>query len=211
MKQSPLTLAAGCIVVATIGLVVGILVMGVTDQYAANRDFIEYWASGQQLLHHGNPYDANAILRLQQAAGMQDTEPQITLSPPVALCWLLPLGLVSPKTGLVLWMLALIASLLLSIWLIWVLSGRPDNGYHLCGENVRPDRGMSAAGSDRNLSSSWSRTVSFPGGPLALSCRGRSSCLCLETAPVSAVLHRSVAAIAGPKRFPSSPASRPPC
>ena len=25
------------------------------------RDFVEYWASGQQLMHHANPYDGSAL------------------------------------------------------------------------------------------------------------------------------------------------------
>ena len=62
----------------------------------------------------------------------------MTLSPPVALGMLFPLGFVSPKTGLTLWMLALIASLLVSIWIIWVLNGRPDSGYHFGGYLFAP-------------------------------------------------------------------------
>ncbi|SRR5579875_860321 len=139
MNKSPWrVVAAACIAIAAAGLILGLLVAGITDKYAANRDFIEYWAAGQQLLHHANPYDAFATLRLQRQAGMERTDPQITLSPPIALCLLLPLGLLSPKTGLALWMLALIASLLVSIWMLWVLNGRPDSAYHVCGYMFAP-------------------------------------------------------------------------
>jgi hypothetical protein len=40
-------------------------------QNSPNRygDFIEYWAAGQLMTHHANPYDPSEILRLQRAAG----------------------------------------------------------------------------------------------------------------------------------------------
>src|SRR5258708_20760486 len=34
------------------------------------RDFVAYWATGQQLAHHANPYDADAILRRGHASGL---------------------------------------------------------------------------------------------------------------------------------------------
>jgi hypothetical protein len=139
MKKSPLRVfAAVCIVVATIGLLIGILALGVNDQYAASRDFIEYWAAGQQLIQHANPYDPESILRIERAMGMRENEPQVSFSPPIALCLLLPLGLVSAKTGFIVWLLAIIGSLLLSIWLIWILNGRPDSAYHFCGYLFAP-------------------------------------------------------------------------
>lgn len=139
MKKNPWRVfAAICIVIATVGFVVGVLVVQLTDTYAASRDFIEYWAAGEQLIHGANPYDAGATLRIERAVGFPRADPQITLSPPAALCVLLPLGLVSPKTGLVLWSLALLASLLGSIWIIWALNGRPGSGYHFCGYLFAP-------------------------------------------------------------------------
>ena len=139
MKKSPLRVfAAYGIVVATVCLLAGMFVVGSTDKYAANRDFIEYWAAGQLLIHGENPYDSGATLQIQREVGLEGDEPQITFSPPIALCMVLPLGFVSPKIGLALWLLALIASLLISIWIIWVLNGRPDNGYHFCGYLFAP-------------------------------------------------------------------------
>lgn len=139
MKKNPLrVLAALAIVAASTCLLVGMLVAGVSEKYAANRDFIEYWAAGHQLIHNANPYDATATFQLQRAAGLEDSEPQVTFSPPVALCLLLPLGLLSAKTGLILWTLTLIASLLVSIQLLWILNGRPDSGYHICGYLFAP-------------------------------------------------------------------------
>lgn len=139
MTKNPLrVLAAAAIVLASVCLLVGMLIVGVSDKYAANRDFIEYWAAGHQLIHNANPYDATETFELQRAAGLEDSEPQVTFSPPVALCLLLPLGVVSAKTGLILWTLALIASLLGSIQMLWILNGRPESGYHFCGYLFAP-------------------------------------------------------------------------
>ena len=139
MNKGVSHLVARCLIMlATAGLVVGMMVLGLSDKDAAKKDFIEYWAAGQQLVRGANPYDATEVLRLESGAGLVGNEPQVTFSPPLGLALVLPLGLVSAKTGLILWLLALISSLLLSIWMIWVLNGRPDSAYHFCGYMFAP-------------------------------------------------------------------------
>src|SRR5271165_2239703 len=131
-------IAAGCIVVAGFALLLGILMIGVTEKKAAKCDFIEYWAAGQQLVHHANPYDVQATFQLQRGVALDADEPQVTFSPPVALFMVLPLGFVTPKTGLIVWLLLFIASLLVSVWLLWIMNGRPDSGLHFCGYMFAP-------------------------------------------------------------------------
>jgi hypothetical protein len=139
MKTSPLrVVAAACIVAACFCFVVGMFVVFLNDKSAAQRDFIEYWAAGQQLTRGANPYDATAILQLERAVGLDGDQPKVTFSPPVALFLALPLGFVSPKAGLILWLLVLVASLSASIWILWILHGRPDSGLHLCGYLFAP-------------------------------------------------------------------------
>jgi len=41
-----------------------------TGNIAGARDFVVYWATGQQLVHHGNPYDVDAMMRIEIAAGL---------------------------------------------------------------------------------------------------------------------------------------------
>jgi hypothetical protein len=126
-------IGASCIVVAGFCLVAGILFFGTSNRRAANKDFIEYWAAGQQLIHGANPYDGGAILRLERAVGLDSNKPRITFSPPVAFFMVLPLGFLSAKMGLTLWSLALLTSLSLSNWILWIINGRPANRYHLLG------------------------------------------------------------------------------
>jgi len=127
MKSSPLrVLAAVCI------LAVGacILIFAIRGNTAGQKDFIEYWAAGQQLIHGADPYDGVAILQLERTAGFDANRPLITFSPPIALVWALPLGLVSAKMGVTIWLLALLACLVPSVRMLWILNGRPDNRIH---------------------------------------------------------------------------------
>lgn len=139
-------IAAGCIAVACLGLVVAMFVAFLSDKDAADRDFIEYWAAGQQLVHGADPYDHAAIFALQQHAGLKEDRPKITFSPPPLLVITLPLGFVTPKTGLIFFLLIVVGGLMASIWLIWALFGRPDSGLQLCGFVFAPAAACLMAG-----------------------------------------------------------------
>ena len=130
--------AASCIIAAGFCLVFSILFFGLSSKSAANRDFIEYWAAGQQLTHHANPYDGEAILRLQREAGFDGSKPKITFSPPVAFFLVWPLGLVSARAGVILWTLALLSSIAISIWILWIINGRRASRFHLLGYLFAP-------------------------------------------------------------------------
>src|ERR1700728_3727363 len=148
MKKSPVRfLVAACIVVAGHLFVLGILTFGVTSRDVTERDFISYWAAGQQLMHGASPYDIEAVRNLERAEGGGKNQPLLVMrNPPVAFFLALPLGLVSPKIGLSLWLLVLLASLSISIWVLWLLNGRPDNRYHLLGYAFAPVRVCLMAG-----------------------------------------------------------------
>jgi hypothetical protein len=107
---------------------------------ATNRDYTEYWAVGHQLVHHRNPYDAQALLLILQAAGSKANEHthMILRNPPSALFITLPLGFVSVTTGAVVWSLALIAALMASIRMLWIMHGRPEDRLHLVGYMFPP-------------------------------------------------------------------------
>ena len=76
-------LAAAGILAAGACLLLAILVIGTDDKNATGRDFIQYWALEQQLAHRANPYNADAILRIERAVGMDKPGVLISLSPPV--------------------------------------------------------------------------------------------------------------------------------
>ncbi len=140
MKSSPWrVLAAGCIVAAGVCFVGIIYATGLSDKNASQRDFISYWAAGQQLAHGENPYDFAAVHNLERAAGREDNQPLLVMrNPPVAFFLALPLGLVGPKTGLILWSLVLLAFFSMSIWILWLIHGRPGSRFHLFGYVFAP-------------------------------------------------------------------------
>lgn len=128
-KKSPSrVVAAVCIVLACVGLVVGMFVIFLSDKDAAARDFIEYWAAGQLLVHGANPYDPVDLLRLERGVGLDGTKPKVSFSPPPVLFLTLPLGFMTPKLGLISWLLVLNGCLLASMWILWDLHGRPASG-----------------------------------------------------------------------------------
>ena len=104
-----------------------------TRQDVAGRDYIQYWAAGQQLVHGSNPYNAGDILRLEKAADHSRTQPEISFSPPLILPFVLLLGLFSAKTGLTLLFAVLLAALSVSMWILWQLHGCPDTLLFLLG------------------------------------------------------------------------------
>ena len=70
MKAIPLrTLAAACIVAAGFCLVSAIIALSLAPTNPGSRDFIEYWAAEQLLIHHANPYDRVATFQIERAAG----------------------------------------------------------------------------------------------------------------------------------------------
>jgi hypothetical protein len=124
--------AAGFALVGVL-LVIGIVVFGLDRHAATSKDFLQYWSAERLLANGGNPYDVAATLQLERSVGFKENQPLITLSPPVAFCFALPLAWVSPNSGLIGWMLLMFACMLASVWILWLLQGRPDTRYHLIG------------------------------------------------------------------------------
>ena len=104
-------LACGLTGVTALLLLRGMLV------YAGARDFVLYWATGQRLAHHANPYDLAALGTLERAAGMKAAATM--RNPPWALPLVLPLGHISAGLGGILWTLCLLALMVAAVWIAW--------------------------------------------------------------------------------------------
>jgi hypothetical protein len=114
-------------------------VMPLTGNIAGARDFVVYWATGQQLVHHANPYDAAAMNGLERSAGLRPEYGVLFMrNPPWGLLLALPLGLVGLKTGAFRWSLLLAGCLAVSVWLTWQMLGRPGNRVHWLGISFAP-------------------------------------------------------------------------
>lgn len=133
MRSRLRTLARACFLVLGFFFILGVYARILTSQKPSGTDFVEYYAQGQLLAHHANPFDPAATLRIEQNLGQTSPIPQISFSPPVALWFMLPLGHLSPRAGLNLWRTAQIAALGVALWLLWVLNGKPRSSWHLLG------------------------------------------------------------------------------
>ena len=108
-----------------------VCVVPLAGDVASARDFVVFWATGQQLVHHANPYDAAAMGRIERTAGLPAGYGILFMrNPPWALPLVLPLGLVGLRVGALLWSLVLLACLLFSAWLTRLMHGRPRNRIH---------------------------------------------------------------------------------
>jgi hypothetical protein len=117
--------AAVGIIASGLCLLTAIFSLGLTEQNAASRDFIGYWAAGQQIVHGANPYDAGETLRLEKAVGLGNLQIKITPSPPIGLALVIPLGFLDAKNGLVVWLMAELGCLSSALGILWLTQGKP--------------------------------------------------------------------------------------
>jgi len=90
---------------------------------AAKRDYIVYWATGQQLAHHANPYDGAALSRLEQAAGFKGPESFYMRNTPWSLPLALPFGYFGAQAAALPWSLLLLGLLFASVRMLRNLFG----------------------------------------------------------------------------------------
>ncbi len=110
-----------------------------TGPIAGARDFVVYWATGQQLAHHANPYDGEAMMRIERGAGLPSGYGVLFMrNPPWALGLTLPLGLVGVRTGALVWSLLLLGCLGVSVRMVWQMQGRPSKLLNLLGLSFAP-------------------------------------------------------------------------
>lgn len=123
------TLADAVLAVACgLGLAIAlfaVLILPLSPQSGGHRDFIMYWAAGHQFARHANPWDPVAIGRLEHSAGFPSPIPYYVRNPPWALPLTLPLGLLPSRVAGLPWALFMAAVLVLSIHILWTVTGRP--------------------------------------------------------------------------------------
>jgi hypothetical protein len=106
-------------------------VVPLAGKIAASRDFVCFWATGNQLVHHGNPYDAAAMKQIEQSAGLAKGYSVLLMrNPPWTLPLVLALGFVGLRIGAFLWSMAIFACLVASVLILWRMHGRPRNHLH---------------------------------------------------------------------------------
>jgi hypothetical protein len=110
-----------------------------TGKIAGARDFVVYWATGQQLAHRANPYQTEALGQLERGAGLDPRYGILYMrNPPWGLPIALPLGLLGVRLGALFWSLMLLGSLLLSVRLLGELHGQPHSLLNWLGYSFAP-------------------------------------------------------------------------
>jgi len=110
----------------------------VAGKLSASRDFVSYWATGQLLVRHANPYDRDAVAALEHSAGLTVKAVLIMRNPPWALPLAYPLGFLPLRLAGILWSLILLACLLISVRMVRELHGAPPNRIHWLGLAFTP-------------------------------------------------------------------------
>lgn len=128
-------------IVVGIGLVLTLLALFAVPfagSLAGAHDFVEYWAAGRQLTHHGNPYDTQVVAALEHAAGWKEGTFIIMPNPPWILPLVYPLGFLGLRTADLLWTLLLLACVIVSVRSIRILHGNPPNQIHWLAFAITP-------------------------------------------------------------------------
>jgi len=116
-----------------------VLVIALFGQKVGNGcDFIIYWATGQQLAHHSNPYDQVALAQMEQSTGLQLKTAYYMRNPPWTLPLVLPFGHIGLRSGVMIWSLLVFFALAISVYLLWKICGRPRSRRYLIGCTFAP-------------------------------------------------------------------------
>lgn len=121
-----------------IALSLGFLISGLSKTGKTNRDFISYWATGQQFVHHANPYGSEAVFRIEKENHYEANTPFLMRNPPFALFLTIPLGLLPESFANVLWSLIIIGALIVSVQLTRRLFDPVPERLHLVGYCFAP-------------------------------------------------------------------------
>ena len=125
--------------VALAGTVEVLLLAHLPGPLSGGRDFVMFWATGQQLAHHTNPYNEDALARTERSVGFPAAAKALFMrNPPWSLPLVYPLGFLGYRAASILCTLLLLASLVGSVHMLWVMHGRPRNLRSMLGYTFGP-------------------------------------------------------------------------
>lgn len=102
-------------------------VMPWMHRLAGSRDFVVYWATGQQLVHHANPFDPQMMHQVEHSTGFNAQGTFYMRNPPWSLPLAFPLGFFGAQAAAVPWSLMLFALLILCGRTLWKMFGAPGS------------------------------------------------------------------------------------
>jgi hypothetical protein len=102
------------------------------------RDFVAYYATGRQLVQHADPYNPDAILRIEHEAGLPEHAVLLMRNPPWGLPLAYPLGFLNVRVAFVIWSAMMLACLLIPLQLLRKMHGSPLNQIHWLAFSFTP-------------------------------------------------------------------------
>jgi hypothetical protein len=120
------------------GVALSLCTVPLTGKMVGFRDFVAYYATGYQLVHHADPYDSEAIHRIERDAGLPDHAVLLMRNPPWGLPLVYPLGLVNVRIAFVIWSALLLGCLLLPVYLLRQMHGSPPKPIHWLAFSFTP-------------------------------------------------------------------------
>ncbi|MGA8107984.1 MAG: glycosyltransferase family 87 protein [Acidobacteriaceae bacterium] len=90
---------------------------------AGSRDYVVYWATGQQLVHHADPFDPRLMNAVEHSTGFSAPGTFYMRNPPWSLPLAYPLGFFSARAAALPWSLLLLGLLVLSARMLWQMFG----------------------------------------------------------------------------------------
>lgn len=116
-RHSPIFLAVFAVFIFVTTLCAIATVLGVTITNLTTHDTLCFWTSGRLLIHGQNPYDREAVSRIESELGFKVNYQDVfmTREPPTALFLMAPLGLIRARAGVIAWGLLLAGCLYFSV------------------------------------------------------------------------------------------------
>jgi hypothetical protein len=102
------------------------------------RDFVAYYATGRQLVQHADPYDSEAVRRIESEAGLPAHAVLLMRNPPWALPLAYPLGFLNIRVATVVWSALMLGCLLIPLSLLRQMHGSPPNHIHWLAFSFTP-------------------------------------------------------------------------
>ncbi len=127
--------------VSALGITVTVLflaVMPMVHHLIGSRDFGVFWATGQQLAHHGNPFDEHSMAVLERAGGLVGVGTFYMRNPPWVLPLALPLGWMSPPVAAIVWSILLVLLLVLCVLQLRKLYGWTQSSWDIIAYGFPP-------------------------------------------------------------------------
>ena len=134
---STILIALAC-VLAILFTVLFLSILPFDRQVVARRDYIVYWATGQQLMHHRNPYDPAALNQIERDAGFKGGASYYMRNTPWGLPLAFPLGYFGARAAALPWSLLMLALLAASVRLLCKTLGSPGRHIDWLGYGFPP-------------------------------------------------------------------------